>query len=42
MIRRISEGLVSDWVVVRILWLSVLFVIVFFGATIFSFYTILR
>ena len=38
MVHKIKEGMISDKVTQRILWLSILFFIVFFGATIFSFY----
>ena len=38
MVQKIKEGMCSDNVVQRILWLSILFFIVFFVATILSFY----
>lgn len=38
MIRKIKEGMISDSVLVRILWLSIFFFIVFFGTTILSYY----
>lgn len=38
MIRKVKEGMISDKVAQRILWLSILFFIVFFGATILSYY----
>ena len=38
MIRKIKEGMISDSVSVRILWLSIFFFIVFFGTTILSYY----
>lgn len=38
MVQKIKEGMCSDNVAQRILWLSILFFIVFFVATILSFY----
>ena len=38
MMRKVKEGMISDKVSERIAWLSVLFVIVFFGTTTLSFF----
>ena len=38
MMRKVKEGMISDKVSERIVWLSVLFVIVFFGTTTLSFF----
>lgn len=38
MVQKIKEGMCSDNVAQRILWLTILFFMVFFGATILSFY----
>ena len=37
-VRRFREGMISDKVAQRILWLSILFFIIFFGVTILSYY----
>lgn len=38
MVQRFKEGMISDKVAERILWLSILFFIIFFGTTILSYY----
>ena len=38
MVQKFKEGMISDKVAERILWLSILFFIIFFGTTILSYY----